>query len=83
MKFLGNLCVGQFVDQERVHKGMFGRFGRRLVREVKASRRRQLAQKNHNRVSCKVALTSFDVGELTYTQCSCIADNRTVVCFTL
>ena len=44
------VAVGQFVDRERVHRGMVGKIGRRLVREVKASRRRQLAQKNHNRV---------------------------------
>lgn len=44
------LCAGQFVDPERVHRGMLGGFGRRLVREVKASRRRQLAQKLHNKV---------------------------------
>ena len=35
---------------------MLGGCGRRLVREVKAERRRQLAQKQHNKVRCAINL---------------------------
>ena len=38
------------MDPERVHRGMLGGCSRRLVREVKAERRRQLEQKHHNKV---------------------------------